>query len=368
MQKLNDIKTLALKWETLGWFYRESREKKLEAEKNPIQKHQFNALRLLALAKPCQLYHILNTPSLNELNIAINYPRYSHYKLEKKKGGTRDIYEPDLALKKIQKSLNYFLQAYYLWIKPAEVHGFVINPTYLETSSNIVENAKAHVGKKVVLNMDLENFFPSIKAYQIKELFTSPIFQFDEQIATALTLLTTYKGSLPIGAPTSPVISNFICYQFDQEIIDYATKNQLAYSRYADDLTFSSNTEITKNNLAEISALIVKHGFILNEKKLRIRSSNKKQTVTGLVVNEKVNVDRVLMKKVRAMLHDLEQSGVDLAASRHHKFRTDYSASQTDSFIRRLEGYINFIGQVRGKEDLVYLRMKGKMELINCYY
>src|SRR5690606_22088658 len=109
----------------------------------------------------------------------------------KKQKGKRRICAPDERLKIIQKQLNFFLQAYYLSVKPNEVHGFIINPKYLEGKCNIVENAKMHTGKKYVLNIDLKDFFPSISAGRVMEVFTSHFFAFNEQIATALTLLTT---------------------------------------------------------------------------------------------------------------------------------------------------------------------------------
>jgi len=348
---------------------------------HPSPKHISNALSLLSLESPRELCRFLNT-SIYPLEKIINSPEYNHYILPKKRGGERQIFAPEKQLKLIQKRLNYYLQAYYLWIKPVEVHGFVINPHYLGAHCNIVANANVHTGKKHVLNIDLEDFFPSIPAKRIKNLFTSPYFNFNEQIAIALTLLTTYEGKLPAGAPTSPVLSNFICLDLDADLRIFCHENGLQFTRYADDLTFSSDTLISADTVLNIILLIVKNGFNINNRKLRLQASNRKQTVTGLTVNEKVNVDRKLLKKIRAMLHDLATNGIEAATRRH--FQLEYVVDSklreairkayvylpafnpedaVDSklqyhFINRLKGYINFVGQVRGKDDPVYRKFK----------
>lgn len=322
-----------------------------------IKKHELNALFIHTIETPAEFCRFLKT-SFFELEELINNPVYKHYAIRKKKGGERQIYSPEKKLKAIQRRLNYFLQAYYLCIKPNEVFGFVVNPHYLGNYCNIAENAKPHTGKKHLLNIDLKDFFPSISASRVKSVFTSSYFNFSEQIATALTLLTTYEGKLPIGTPTSPIISNFVCFQLDADLKNFCETNRLQFTRYADDLTFSSDTLIANDIVLDIINLIKKNGFEINEKKLRLKSSNRKQTVTGLTVNEKVNVDRKLLKKIRAMLHDFTTNGIDIATKRHFNLNGEIDTKQREKFINRLEGYINFVGQVRGKSDTVYTKLK----------
>jgi RNA-directed DNA polymerase len=334
--------------------------KKLSLYKN----HEINALFLLSLESPTELCRFLKTSFL-KLEVIINHPSYSNHSIRKKKGGQRQIYVPDNNLKIIQKRLNYFLQAYYLLIKPNEVNGFVVNPSYLGKGCNIVENAKIHCKRKQVLNIDLKDFFPSISANQVKEVFTSDYFKFNESIAIALTFLTTYQGRLPTGAPTSPVISNFICLKLDVDLKDFCSKNGLYYSRYADDLTFSSDSFIPMNTVLDLINVIKQNNFQINEKKLRMKSSNRKQIVTGLTVNEKVNIDRKLLKKIRAMLHDLTVNGIENAAQKHFKMNGEFDSKFQEKFIQRLEGYINFVGQIRGKNDSLYLRFNSLYQTFN---
>ena len=332
------------------------------------EKHKFNTMMLLSLETPLELCRFLKT-SIFRLEEIINSPVYEHYTIKKKRGGKRDIYVPDKQLKQIQKRLNYYLQAWYLCLKPNEVHGFVINPHYLGSHCNIVANAAVHTGRKHVLNIDLKDFFPSISAKHIKNLFTSSCFDYSEQVAIALTLLTTYKGKLPTGAPTSPVLSNYVCLKLDDDLRTFCDENRLYYSRYADDLTFSSDSIIPTDTILDVILLIKENGFEMNKKKLRVQSSNRRQTVTGLTVNEKVNVDRKLLKKIRAMLHDFAVNGLETATKHHFK---PVAASEVERlkgrFMNRLKGYINFVGQVRGSEDSIFRRLKDTFDYFETIY
>jgi RNA-directed DNA polymerase len=325
-----------------------------------LPKHEFDAACFLALSTPLE-FSLFFDLSIQELEVLINSPKYIQYKIAKKKGGERAIDAPEASLKKVQKRLNHFLQAYYHCIKPANVHGFVTNPNPTEKTCNILDNALVHVGKKYVLNIDLKDFFPSISARKVKALFSSNLFVYDEQLALALTLLTTYEGKLPTGAPTSPVISNFICLNLDESISQLCAANKVVYSRYADDLSFSSDEVFTTDFISAINKLIHENDFALNPKKFRLKAANKRQAVTGLTVNDKVNVDRRFIKKTRAMLHDLTSNGITIAAQRHFTSNAPTNSNVETLFLDRLNGYINFIGQIRGRDDALFLKMKREL-------
>jgi RNA-directed DNA polymerase len=307
---------------------------------------------------------ILLKAQLSSINKLINEPEYISFSIPKKKDGNRLIQSPGSNLMRIQSRLNFFLQNYYHLIRPVGIYGFVINPNKKEKICNIVDNAKIHINKKQVLNIDLKDFFPSIQSYRVKELFVSEYFKFNDEVATTLALLVTYEGKLPTGAPTSPVISNFICLQLDEMLLSYCNDKDIQYSRYADDLTFSSDREITKSQLEELSTIIISNHFTINPKKTRLNLNHRKQTVTGLVVNEKVNVDRKTLKMVRAMLYDALQNGVSKAAKKHFQLKNEMSKMSETYFLNRLGGYINFIGQVRGKEDALVLKFKEDFKMI----
>ncbi len=360
MNNINNIKNKAKQWRNK---YVSSETKRFKFNKNARQKYTFNALHLLSLENETQLCCMLDI-SFTSLSEVINNPIYHTIEIPKKKGGKRNIDAPDNILKEIQHKLNYFLNAYYLMIKPESVFGFVIQTHDLGKICAIAENAKPHVGKKQLLNIEIKDFFPAIKAKQVRALFQSELFGFDEHLATILALLTTYNGVLPIGAPTSPAIANFICYQLDNELQKFSMENDMAYTRYADDLTFSSAIKIDNDSILDIVSLINKHQFSINEKKFRIQSANRKQTVTGLVVNKKVNVDRKFIRKIRAILYDIRLNGLKKAAMHHFKIDENIDEATLGYFIHRLEGLINFVGQVRGKQDFIYARFKNEFDEI----
>jgi len=290
------------------------------------------------------------------LECLINHPEYVIHDFRKKRGGVRRVFAPNADLMRVQRKLNRVLQHLYSSCKSECVHGFTKMNVGSKTSTNIVANAQVHVGKRAVLNLDLVDFFPSIPARKVKEVFLAEPFGFSEDIAVALALLTTYRGFIPQGAPTSPVLSNFVCRGLDAALLEWSQKNGANYTRYADDLTFSGDAMFTLEQLLEIREIILGKGFRVNEKKSRQRLQGKRQTVTGLTVNEKVNVDRRYIKRVRAMLHDLQRSGVKQAANKH--FQGQQVVCKEGYFLERLAGSISFIGQVRGKEDFLFQRMQ----------
>lgn len=308
---------------------------------------------------------ILLKVRLSSINKLMNEPDYISFSIPKKRGGNRLIQSPGNNLMRLQSRLNFFLQNYYHLIRPEGIYGFVINPNKKEKVCNIVDNAKIHVNQKQVLNLDLKDFFPSIQAYRVKELFVSDYFKFNDEIANALALLVTYERKLPIGAPTSPVISNFICLKLDTQLIAFCKENQLNFSRYADDLTFSSNNEISKETISCIFEIIKKNNFEVNHKKTRLKSNHRKQTVTGLVVNDKVNVNRKTLKMVRAMLYDATKNGIAKAASKHFTSNEISTFSYSTYFLNRLNGYINFIAQVKGFDDALVIKLKNEFKNLN---
>jgi RNA-directed DNA polymerase len=148
------------------------------------------------------------------------------FRLRKRTGGYRVISRPNGPLIIIQRKLNQVLRAAYSARSP--VHGFVRH-------KSIVTNARRHLQKRLVLNFDLENFFPSIHFGRVKGLFQGKGYMLPEQVATTLAQICCDKGVLPIGAPTSPVLSNMVCAQMDSRLKRLAMGSGCTYTRYADD-------------------------------------------------------------------------------------------------------------------------------------
>lgn len=194
-------------------------------------------------------------------------------------------------------------------------------------------------------------------------MFLSKPYELEEKIATKFAQMTTYENKLPQGAPTSPIISNMICQKLDHELIHYAKKHHLLFTRYADDITFSSkkkNIE-TEKIVNDIEKIINNNGFKINSTKTRIQKFYQTQIVTGLKVNKKLNVSRKYTRQIRSMLFSWYKNGLRLAALKHfhadkQKQKYDFLLFSEKSFIRVIQGKINFLGQVKGIENPLYLK------------
>lgn len=289
----------------------------------------------------------------NELADFLNVPRkkltyilyikkvdnlYTSFDIPKKSGGFRHIHAPCKDLKFVQKKLADALYIYQkeIWkknnTKPNISHAF-------QKGKSFITNAKIHRNKKYVINIDLENFFDCFHFGRVRGFFIKNYnFQLSEEVATVIAQLACYKGKLPQGSPCSPVITNLICNIFDTRISKLAKKYRLNYTRYADDLTFSTNNHNFLNLesafFEELEIEINNAGFKINEKKTRVQYHNSRQEVTGIVVNKKLHVNRDYYKKTRAMAYHLYKNGEYLIDE------------ETQGTINQLEGRFSFINQL----------------------
>ena len=218
---------------------------------------------------------------------------YRTFKIKKKSGGEREISSPRFFLKSVQ----YWIKSYLfcqLQIHHS-CHAFL-------PKKSIITNAKKHLNKAFVANIDLENFFGSITEEMVIPLLKSS--GYGPVLSKSVARLVTFKGVVPQGAPTSPDISNSILFDFDETIFQACQALGLDYTRYADDISISGSS---KTNILKIIDLcrreLAKHNINLNEKKTRIASQNASQRVTGIMVNEKIQPPRDFQRKIRAKFH-----------------------------------------------------------------
>jgi RNA-directed DNA polymerase len=307
-----------------------------------------NAMRLLAVEKTVDLSQLLGLKK-EILEQLIEEDDYQTFLIPKKKGGCRMIQAPPPELKRLHRRLNYYLQAYYSLMAPYNVMGFTFNAKN-KPPRNILANALVHAGRHEVIHIDLKDFFANVSAQQIFNLFSGRHFQYPRHIAATLTLLCTYQGSLPMGAPTSPILTNFICWELDAALKEIAREHGLRYTRYADDISFSSQLPIEDDVLLDIIQQINFYGFKVNYKKMRRQYPHQRQVVTGLTVNKFPNVSRKLLKQVRAMLHDFECFG-DEAAARHYKLKGQAGRIDLQKFVQKIRGQIQFVASVKGADS-----------------
>jgi retron-type reverse transcriptase len=231
-------------------------------------------------------------------------PAYRRFEVAKRSGhGRRTLLAPEPALKHVQRRILRRLLA--LLVSHPAARGF-------ERRASIVENAAAHVGRAVVVRMDIRDFFDSTRAARVERFFRRA--GWNRPAAALLRRLTTWEGHLPQGAPTSPRLSNLLNYRLDARLHRLCERFVARYTRYADDLTFSFAEEPAGGGLHRFMALVrtivADEGYRLHgRRKTHVRRRHHQQRVTGLVVNQRVNLDRRTRRWLRAVEHRARTGG-----------------------------------------------------------
>lgn len=286
--------------------------------------------------------------------------RYSSFTIPKKNGDERIINSPDALLQRVQTIINVILQLIFEDTAHYCSNGFLLN-------RNICRNAVPHVGKKFLLNIDIENFFPSIDFRRIKVVLELAPFILNgqrEKIAFLIANLATYNGVLPQGAPTSPILSNIVTQRLDRKITRLCSEKKIKYTRYADDLSFSANRNVFDEEfIFLVSQILTSENFSINESKTRLRTRNQSQEVTGLIVNEKVNIPRDFLQRSRAMLNNWDKGGLEYAKE---IFRFHQPPSRKYyNFKNVLLGNLSFLEMVKGSDNALIQRMKIKFSFLD---
>ena len=247
---------------------------------------------------------------------------YRNYEIPKKNGGTRKISEPLPSLKEIQR-----------WILDnilTKIEISVYAKAYVKKKS-IKENARFHKRQEILLSLDVKEFFDSITSDKVYKVFSSLGYQ--EDIVVMLTNLCCLNGCLPQGAPTSPIISNIILKKFDDEVGKFTNEKKIRYTRYADDMTFSGDfnpgqiISFLKNILYEL-------GLKLNEEKTRTRKKSQRQEVTGIVVNEKMQLPKSVRRKIRQEIYYIRKFGLES--------HMQYCGIEKKNYLSHLKGKIQY--------------------------
>jgi len=296
--------------------------------------------------------------------------KYLEFKVPKKSGQMRKISAPSTALKIIQRKLSQVL--YSVYDPKASVHGFI-------PSRSILTNAKPHLRKRFVLNIDLKDFFDSIHFGRVRGVFMAPPYNLPQDVSRVLAQICCFSRKLPQGAPTSPVVSNMICARLDSQLRLLAKEHHCTFTRYADDITFSTTLPVFPQRLAYINfdlkedeekvvlggslvSIVRENGFEINWKKVRLQHRSHHQEVTGITVNQFPNVKRKFIREISMMLHIWDKYGLESARKRHLGLISEalkISEEEVSDFREMLRGKINFLGMVRGKNDSIYLKYLG---------
>lgn len=254
---------------------------------------------------------------------------YRRVSLKKPDGGVRELWVPDEALKQVQRRITATLLVH----MPISPHAMAYR-----CGAKTVYNAAPHAGKPVVLKLDIRHFFDSVRYSDVKELaFPAEIYA--EPLRILLAMLCYYREGLPQGAPSSPAISNLVLRPFDDAAGEFCRTRGIAYTRYCDDMTFSGSFD-AREVLAFVEPELRKRGFFLNPAKTHCIRAGQRQTVTGLVVNERPNVPADYRRKLRQELYYCQKFGVR-AHLKHCGLDDD-----ADAYLRRLLGRVNYVLQI----------------------
>jgi RNA-directed DNA polymerase len=286
--------------------------------------------------------------------------KYIEFGIPKTNGDVRKIKAPTKKLKLLQRRLANLLNECFEEICNKEKmktlsHGF-------RRGRSIVTNAKNHEKMRYVFNVDLKDFFPSINFGRVRGFFIKNYyFNLNPNVATIIAQITCHNNELPQGSPSSPIISNLLGHLLDIKMVNLAKNFKCTYSRYADDLTFSTNnknfpTKIAiqkEENIWTAGKLLRKEikrlGFGLNEEKTSMQYRTVRQMVTGLVVNNRVNIKREYYKKARSMCYELYKTGQFYIDNKtQEKPENDKNMVGT---LNQLEGILSFIYKIKRPYD-----------------
>jgi retron-type reverse transcriptase len=277
---------------------------------------------------------------------------YQHFSIAKGPNKVRMISAPDKRLKFLQRKLADKLTELYRPRNP--VHGFV-------AERSVKTNALVHLHGRFVVNIDLKDFFPTISQNRVEGMLSS--LGIDARVAEIIARICCNNGHLPQGAPSSPVLSNMICFRLDKKLMGIAKEARCIYTRYADDITLSSYqppTALFEATLPpagrfspdlfapKLHDVFQQNGFAINPDKAHYADRHSRRIVTGLKVNELLNVDRRYVRNIRAALHSIEMLGIKDAEK---KFREKHGGRS--SLAAHLQGKISFLTHVRGQSDPV---------------
>ena len=257
---------------------------------------------------------------------------YNKFTLRKRNGKERNILSPYTELKRIQNNILKDL----LYDKRPSPYA----KAYIK-KINLLANVKIHKGYKYILKLDISNFFENISYVDVFNIYKE--YGFSNRICGLLAHLTTYFDYLPQGSPTSPYLSNLVLRDFDYKVGKWCLERNINYTRYSDDMTFSMN-EYNQELIRYIRINLYKYGLELNNEKINLIKNSTQQKVTGIVVNQKLQVDSKYRKKIRQEIYYIKKYGID-----NHLKRINIKDKNT--YLKSLYGKILFILLIDNKNQ-----------------
>ncbi len=262
----------------------------------------------------------------------------------------RKIEAPTGILKYLLDRLSDGLQWIYSEHRTPAAQGYIRSVKNDPDKRTIFTNAKKHLGKKYMLNIDLDNFFHQITSVKVAEVFSNGhFFSFNQKTIDLLVKLVCYKGRLPMGSPTSPPLSNFAVIDLDYELLLWAKHQKITYTRFVDDLTFSSNKPITQGHFRMINDMLHAHVFIPDSAKIKWFGKDDKKEVTGLIVGTKISVPSVYLTELEFEINKLEE------IRQYISYYPDYAVLEwVQKLAQVISGRLAFVKSVYGSDSEEY--------------
>ncbi len=261
--------------------------------------------------------------------------------ISKKSGGRRKLLVPDALLRTIQRNLLHHV------LEEFQISEFACA---YKKGTSIVDNARPHVGAKLVLKLDIQDFFDQITWILVYQN-AFPGTHFPPAIRKMLTEFCCVRDRLPQGAPTSPTVSNLVMRPFDVHMGEWCREREIRYTRYCDDLTFSG-VFAPEEVIRKVRGFLQVYGFELNRKKTRVLGRGNAQSVTGIVVNEKAQVSRAYRRKLRQEVYLFDRYGI----------KTEEGPKNDEKERRRLLGKMRYVLSVN-PEDVWFGNMYKKWKV-----
>ncbi len=287
-------------------------------------------------------------------------PEENYRVFERPKPGTdkkRTIEYPVGTLKNVLDRIADQLQYMYCDLKTDAAFGYVRSMATDPDRRNILTNAQKHLGMNYLVNMDFDSFFYQIENEKLKNIFGDyQFFSFEPETEALMCKLVTYKGRLPMGSPTSPVLSNFATINFDNELLRWSRCEHITYTRYVDDLSFSSTQAITTKHFDEIIAIMRSHRFVINPTKTKWYGKNDAKEITGLMVGNTVSIPDEFIADFKKSIDNLHQ-----VCSSVHSLPDYHVFDWIDKMKQVLRGRLNFVGGIYGKHHPLYQQLSEQL-------
>lgn len=319
--------------------------------KKTRQQHQNNRAVLCSLRSVHDLSKLLKTHP-QQLRLLAQQSTYRTFTVPKKGGGERQIEVPPAPLKKVLTLLNRYLQSTYFFEKSSAAYGFVSGVRNDEDRRNVLTNAKKHLGRPYLVNIDLKDFFHTINRAMVLRIFSEKPFRWKGELADLAADLCTYQGRLPMGTPTSPTLSNFACRDLDHRLQKFATNMLWVYTRYADDMSFSSQQHINTEMLQSLKEIITEAGFLINHRKVVRYGPKDDKIVTGLLLTDRVDLAPDFLPQLRKEIDQL--AAATLAQHEQGQLTTRW----LNKLRQQVRGRISFAGFVLGRRNDAYMELR----------